>query len=36
MRKLVTFVLLGVFKFSNTILYQQFIEKDKQLEMRLE
>ena len=34
--KLVTFVLLGVFTFSNTIPYQQFIQKDKQLEIRVE
>lgn len=35
-KKLVTFVLLGVFTFSNTIPYQQFIQKDKQLEIRVQ
>lgn len=32
-KKLVTFALLGVFMFSNTIPYQQFIQKNKQLEI---
>ena len=35
-KKLVTFALLGVFMFSNTIPYQQFIQKNKQLEIRVE
>ena len=30
-KKLVTFALLGVFMFSNTIPYQQFIQKNKQM-----
>ncbi|CTG22774.1 conserved hypothetical protein [Streptococcus pneumoniae] len=33
-KKLVTFALLGVFMFSNTIPYQQFIHK--QLEIRVQ
>ena len=35
-KKLVTFALLGVFMFSNTIPYQQFIQKNKQLEIRVQ
>ena len=35
-KKLVTFALLGVFLFSNTIPYQQFIQKNKQLEIRVQ
>lgn len=35
-KKLVTFALLGVFMFSNTISYQQFIQKNKQLEIRVQ
>ena len=35
-QKAVTFALLGVFMFSNTIPYQQFIQKNKQLEIRVE
>ena len=35
-KKLVTFALLGVFMFSNTIPYQQFIKKNKQLEIRVQ
>ena len=35
-KKLVTFALLGVFMFSNTIPYQQFIQKNKQFEIRLQ
>ena len=35
-KKLVTFALLGVFMFSNTIPYQQFIQKNKRLELRVE
>ncbi|MCG5642099.1 MULTISPECIES: PhrA family quorum-sensing system peptide [Streptococcus] len=34
-KKLVTFVLLGVFMFSNTIPYQQFIQKDRQYDIRV-
>lgn len=34
-KKIVTFALLGVFMFSNTISYQQFIQKNKQLEIRV-
>ncbi|HHD9702771.1 TPA: PhrA family quorum-sensing system peptide [Streptococcus pneumoniae] len=35
-KKIVTFALLGVFMFSNTIPYQQFIQKNKQLEVRVQ
>lgn len=35
-KKLVTFALLGVFMLSNTIPYQQFIQKNKQLEIRVQ
>ena len=35
-KKIVTFALLGVFMFSNTIPYQQFIQKNKQLEIRVQ
>ena len=35
-KKLVTFALLGVFMFSNTIPYQQFIQKNRQLEIRVQ
>ena len=35
-KKLVTFALLGVFMFSNTIPYQQFIQKNKQLEIQVQ
>lgn len=35
-KKLVTFALLSVFMFSNTIPYQQFIQKNKQLEIRVQ
>ena len=35
-KKLVTFALLGVFMFSNTIPYQQFIQKNRQLEVRVQ
>ncbi|VME54241.1 secreted protein [Streptococcus pneumoniae] len=35
-QKLVTFALLGVFMFSNTIPYQQFIQKNRQLEIRVQ
>ncbi len=35
-KKIVTFALLGVFMFSNTISYQQFIQKNKQLEIRVQ
>lgn len=35
-KKLVTFASLGVFMFSNTIPYQQFIQKNKQLEIRVQ
>ena len=34
-KKLVTFALLGVFMFSNTIPYQQFIQKDRQYDIRV-
>lgn len=34
--KLVTFALLGILTFSNTIPYQQFIQKNKLLEIRVE
>ena len=30
-KKLVTFALLGVFMFSNTIPYQQFVQKNRQM-----
>ncbi|HGJ2955334.1 TPA: PhrA family quorum-sensing system peptide [Streptococcus pneumoniae] len=36
LKNLVTFALLGVFMFSNTIPYQQFIQKNKQLEIRVQ
>ena len=35
-KKLVTFALLGVFMFSNTIPYPQFIQKNKRLEIRVQ
>lgn len=35
-KKLVTLALLGVFMFSNTIPYQLFIQKNKQLEIRVQ
>ena len=35
-KKLVTFALLRVFMFSNTIPYQQFIQKNKRLEIRVQ
>ena len=35
-KKLVTFALLSVLVFSNTIPYQQFIQKNKRLEIRVE
>lgn len=35
-QKLAILALLGVFTFSNTIPYQQFIQKNKQLEIRVE
>lgn len=35
-KKLVSFALLGVFTFSNTIPYQQFIQKNKQLGIRVQ
>jgi len=35
-KKLVTFALLGVFMFSNTIPYQQFIQKDRQYDIRVQ
>ncbi|MFS9250754.1 PhrA family quorum-sensing system peptide [Streptococcus mitis] len=35
-QKAVSFALLGVFMFSNTIPYQQFIQKNKQLEIRVQ
>ena len=35
-KKLVTFALLGVFTFSNIIPYQQFIQKNKRLEIRVQ
>ena len=35
-KKLVTFALRGVFMFSNTIPYHQFIQKNKQLELRVQ
>ncbi|CTJ25679.1 conserved hypothetical protein [Streptococcus pneumoniae] len=35
-QKLAILVLLGVFMFSNTIPYQQFIQKNKRLEIRVE
>lgn len=35
-QKLVTLVLLGIFAFNNTIPYQQFIHKDRQLEIRVQ
>ena len=34
--KLAILALLGVFTFSNTIPYQQFIQKNKRLEIRVE
>lgn len=35
-QKLSILVLLGVFMFSNTIPYQQFIQKNRQLEIRVQ
>lgn len=35
-QKLAILVLLGVFMFSNTIPYQQFIQKNRQLEIRVQ
>ncbi|WP_170243384.1 PhrA family quorum-sensing system peptide [Streptococcus suis] len=35
-QKLTILVLLGFFTFSNTIPYQQFIQKNKRLEIRVE
>lgn len=35
-QKLAILVLLGFFTFSNTIPYQQFIQKNKRLEIRVE
>ncbi|WP_261061836.1 PhrA family quorum-sensing system peptide [Streptococcus sp. Marseille-Q5619] len=35
-QKLSILALLGVFTFSNTIPYQQFIQKNKQLEIRVQ
>ena len=35
-KKLVTFALLSVLVFGNTIPYQQFIQKNKRLEIRVE
>ena len=35
-QKLAILALLGVFTFSNTIPYQQFIQKNKQLEIRVQ
>lgn len=35
-KKLVTFALLGVFMSSNTIPYQQFVQKNRQLEIRVQ
>ena len=35
-QKLAIFALLEVFTFSNTIPYQQFIQKNKQLEIRVQ
>ena len=35
-KKLAILALLGVFMFSNTIPYQQFIQKNKQLEIRVQ
>ena len=35
-QKLAILVLLGFFTFSNTIPYQQFIQKNKRLELRVE
>ena len=35
-QKLAILALLGVFMFSNTIPYQQFIQKNKQLEIRVQ
>ena len=35
-KKLVIFVLLNVLAFGNTIPYQQFIKKNKQLEIRVQ
>ncbi len=35
-QKAISFALLGVFMFSNTIPYQQFIHKNRQLEIRVQ
>ena len=35
-KKIVIFVLLSVLAFSNTIPYQQFVQKNKQLEVRVQ
>ncbi|WP_257890286.1 PhrA family quorum-sensing system peptide [Streptococcus pneumoniae] len=35
-QKAILFALLGVFMFSNTIPYQQFIQKNRQLEIRVQ
>ncbi|WP_125417188.1 PhrA family quorum-sensing system peptide [Streptococcus mitis] len=35
-QKLAILVLLGVFTFSNTIPYQQFVQKNKRLEIRVQ
>ena len=35
-QKLAILALLGVFTFSNTIPYQQFVQKNKQLEIRVQ
>ena len=35
-QKLVTLALLGIFTFNNTILYQQFIQKNRQLEIQVQ
>ena len=35
-QKLAILALLGVFMFSNTIPYQQFIQKNKQMEIRVQ
>ncbi|MDG7379472.1 PhrA family quorum-sensing system peptide [Streptococcus pneumoniae] len=35
-QKAISFALLGVFMFSNTIPYQQFIQKNRQLEIRVQ
>lgn len=35
-QKIVTLVLLGIFTFSNTIPYQQFIQNDRQYDIRVQ